>query len=328
MRSPNLVSSVGTRSRLGSEGLVLAEVNRSHPISSNRRTTPLIMSPTRSLNSVKIRSFFRPPDLLHKGLLGRLGGDSGRNRTGVTSTSTSSPSCASALMRRASNTEIWSCCGRHFFPKREVLQTTLMSPVFVSTTQRRSRAGPTAFLGGGRQGLDHGGDQDLAADPLLAFPEFDYCQKSAFISSLLSPYGEIKKPVDPGSPTLRAGPVQQYIFNNGDILADPGKSSSGKWRIKIPLDFPARPPKSRCFHETLQMPLYVRGRRVLRRRLRGAVLRLFWTPSPRRFNDRSSPIFRCRTEFCRNSMSMPNYMAATRAIFTITPTSCAGTSWS
>ena len=40
---------------------------------SKRRTVPLTISPTRSLNSVKQHGFFGLPNLLHQGLLGVLG---------------------------------------------------------------------------------------------------------------------------------------------------------------------------------------------------------------------------------------------------------------
>ena len=74
MRSPTWYSSVGTRSRLGSRASYLPRSTITSE-RSNRRTVPLMMSPTRSLNSVKISCLLRPPDMLHQRLLGILGGD-------------------------------------------------------------------------------------------------------------------------------------------------------------------------------------------------------------------------------------------------------------
>ena len=107
MRSPIWYSSVGTRSRLGNSASYLP---RSTVTSerSNRRTTPLIMSPTRSLNSVKMSAFSARRTCCISACLAYCAAIRPKP-LGVTSTSSSSPICASALIRRASKTEIWSC---------------------------------------------------------------------------------------------------------------------------------------------------------------------------------------------------------------------------
>ena len=77
MRSPTWYSSVGTRSRFGSSASYLPR-SRITSERSNRRTVPLTMSPTRSLNSRENQRLLRLPDLHHERLLGVLRGDAAK----------------------------------------------------------------------------------------------------------------------------------------------------------------------------------------------------------------------------------------------------------
>ena len=72
--------------------------------------------------------------------------------TGVTSTSTSSPTCASGLMRRASNTEIWSCLEMTFSDTISLAKAR-MSPFLGSMTHAQFARRPDGLLGGGQQRL-------------------------------------------------------------------------------------------------------------------------------------------------------------------------------
>ena len=132
-----------------------------------------MMSPTRSLNSVKMSCFSARRMCCIRACLAYWAAMRPKP-TGVTSTSTSSPSWASALIRRASNTEIWSCLEMTFSDTTSLAKAR-MSPFFWSITTRNSRAGPTAFLAADNKRLLYRGGQDITVDALFAFPEFQDC---------------------------------------------------------------------------------------------------------------------------------------------------------
>src|SRR6266498_3672654 len=162
MRSPIWYSSVGTRSRLGNNASYLP---RSTVTSerSKRRTTPLMMSPTRSLNSVKISCFSARRMCCMSDCLAYW--EAMRPKpVGVTSTSNSSPMLASGLMRRASKTEIWSCLERTL-SETSSFAKALMSPVLGSMAQRNSRAGPMAFVAAAKKAIGPARELRCAIDP-------------------------------------------------------------------------------------------------------------------------------------------------------------------
>ena len=96
-----------------------------------------------------------------------------------------------------------------------------MSPFLVSITQRKSRAGPTAFLAAAVRASTTAETKTSRLIPFSRSQNSNTAKKSAFIMPSFFPLWGIKKPVDPGSPTLRAGRIQQYNFNYLDILTNP-----------------------------------------------------------------------------------------------------------
>src|SRR5206468_11058241 len=113
---------------------------------------------------------------------------------GVTSTSTSSPSCASDLMRRASKTEIWSCL-ESTFSETTNLASALMSPLLRSMDTRNSRAGPTAFLAAATSDSSTAAMRTSLEMPFSRSQKSRTAKKSEFITTSAtgtSPRGEQK----------------------------------------------------------------------------------------------------------------------------------------
>ena len=93
---------------------------------------------------------------------------------GVTSTSISSPTWASGLIRRASNTEIWSCL-EMTFSETISLAKARISPFFGSMAHAQFARRTDRLFGSRQQRLLDSADQDITADALFAFPKFQYC---------------------------------------------------------------------------------------------------------------------------------------------------------
>jgi len=89
---------------------------------------------------------------------------------------------SSGLMRRASNTLMWSCL-EITFSDTISLANALMSPVFWSITQRSSRAGPTAFLAADNSASSTAAARTSRLMPFSRSQNSNAAKKSAFIAS-------------------------------------------------------------------------------------------------------------------------------------------------
>ena len=140
---------------------------------SKRRTVPLMMSPTRSLNSVKMSCLLRAADMLHQGLLGILGGDAAEAYGGDFHFDLLAHL---GIGLDAAGVEHGNLVvlGNDLF-RDDQLGKGADIAVFLVNDDAQFAGRADRLFGGGQQSLLDSAGQDITADALFALPEFQYC---------------------------------------------------------------------------------------------------------------------------------------------------------
>ena len=132
-----------------------------------------MMSPTRSLNSVKIKRLLGAADLLHEGLLGILGGDAaeaGRGDFDFDLVAELGVGLDAAGVEHGNLVVL----GDDLVGDDELGEGADVAG-FGFDGDAQFAGGADGLLGGGEQRLLDGGSQDITADALFLLPEFQDC---------------------------------------------------------------------------------------------------------------------------------------------------------
>ena len=132
-----------------------------------------MMSPTRSLNSVKMSCFLRAADVLHQGLLGILRGDAAEAHGGDLHLDLLAHLGIGLDAPGVEHRDL-VVLGNDLLRDDQFGEGPDIAVLLVNDhAQFAGRA--DGLLGGGQQRLLDSADQDITVDALFAFPEFQDC---------------------------------------------------------------------------------------------------------------------------------------------------------